>query len=107
VLYDFTQGHVKCGNSGPEIFRVFIAWHSGTLNAFVLRLGESGRSPESGAFHPEPEPEVREEPGLHADTRQVRAVKQKSDHEDNSAAAHSPEWRPGGIAEDQTDRITG
>jgi len=68
VPYDFTQGPVKCRNSDRDIFRVFIAWHSGTPNAFVLRLGESGRSLESGAFHPEPEPEVREEPGRRADT---------------------------------------
>jgi hypothetical protein len=97
---------VKCGNIGPDI-RVFIAWHSGTPNAFVPRLGESGRSLVSGAFHPKLEPEVREEPGRHADThRQRRAVKEEGEHEDNAAAASSPEWRPGWIAIDQTDRIT-
>ena len=28
--YDLTQGHVKCGNTGPDIYRVFIAGLSGT-----------------------------------------------------------------------------
>jgi mono/diheme cytochrome c family protein len=30
VPYDLTQGHVKCGNTGPDIYRVFIAGLSGT-----------------------------------------------------------------------------
>jgi mono/diheme cytochrome c family protein len=30
VPYDLTQGHVKCGNSGSDIYRVFIAGLSGT-----------------------------------------------------------------------------
>jgi mono/diheme cytochrome c family protein len=30
VPYDLTQGHVKCGNGGSDIYRVFIAGLSGT-----------------------------------------------------------------------------
>ena len=30
VLYDFTKGHVKCGNNGSDIYRVFIAGLNGT-----------------------------------------------------------------------------
>ena len=30
VPYDLTQGHVKCGNGGDDIYRVFIAGLSGT-----------------------------------------------------------------------------
>jgi hypothetical protein len=63
VPYDFPQGPVKCGNSGPDIYRVCIRGHFGTPNEYVTRLVESGRSLGSGAFHPEPEPAIREEPG--------------------------------------------
>jgi hypothetical protein len=94
VPYDFTQGPVKCGTSGPDIYRVCIPGHFGTPDEFVARLVESGRSPGSGAFHPKPEPEVREKPG--ADThRQRRALKQKGEHEANSAAASFPQCRAG------------
>ncbi len=30
VPYDFTEGHVKCGNNGSDIYRVFIAGLNGT-----------------------------------------------------------------------------
>jgi mono/diheme cytochrome c family protein len=30
VPYDLTEGHVKCGDSGPDIYRVFIAGLNGT-----------------------------------------------------------------------------
>jgi len=96
VPYDFTQGPVKCGNSGPDIYRVCIPGHFGAPNEYVARLVESGRSLGSIAFHPEPEPEVLEKPGPLADThRQRRALKQKGEHEDNSAAASSQQCRAG------------
>jgi hypothetical protein len=96
VPYDFTQGSVKCGNSGPDIYRVCIPGHFGTPNEFVARLVESGRSLGSGAFHPELEPEVGEKPGPLADShRQRHVLKQKGKHEPNSAAASSPQCRAG------------
>ena len=30
VPYDLTEGHIKCGNSGPDIYRVFIGGLNGT-----------------------------------------------------------------------------
>lgn len=30
VPYDLTQGHIKCGNTGPEIYRVFMTGLNGT-----------------------------------------------------------------------------
>src|SRR5208283_118059 len=30
VPYDFTEGHVKCGNNGSDIYRVFIVGLNGT-----------------------------------------------------------------------------
>ena len=94
--YDFTQGPVKCGTSGPDIYRVCIPGHLGTPNEYVARPVESGRSLGSGAFHRKPEPEVPEKQGPLADThRQRRALKQKGEHEDNSAAASSPQCRAG------------
>ena len=72
VPYDFTQGPVKCGYSGPDIYRVCIPGHFGTPNEYVARPVESGRSLGSGANHPELEPEVREKPGPLADSHWQR-----------------------------------
>jgi mono/diheme cytochrome c family protein len=40
VPYDFTAGHVKCGNRGSDIYRVFVAGLNGTpMPSFADSIG--------------------------------------------------------------------
>ena len=40
VPYDLTQGHIKCGDTGPDIYRVFITGLDGTPMPSFYRLDQ-------------------------------------------------------------------
>ena len=61
VPYDLTEGHIKCGDTGQDIYRVFMTGLNGTpMPSFVgLDLGSGRLGP--GALHPESVPSLSEE----------------------------------------------